>query len=271
MAGEPPKLAPKNRRPKLPWATLLISLAVVVFYLVLSGGFLYISNEPMLSRAFSLGNGPTSLLSHMFVHVGVRHLVGNLVPLLLFGAFLELAIPSWHALLLFFVSGATASLLYALLTPAAPPLVGASAAVSGLMGAALSARPRQALLLLILTPLLLFFAAFPLLQFYSDFHSGQLAQQQSALSSKVDALVQQQKLEEAAAANASLRAVSNQAASEEQGKRREEETPTALSVHVFGALVGVAFLFLADRKALDEGAREFRKMGDELHSFYRMK
>jgi len=250
---------------RVPWATLALSAAILFVYFFLSGGLLFISDQQLYPQAFSLDGTPQSLLSHIFVHVGIKHLVGNVVPLLLFGALVESTV-SFHLLAVFLLSGVFASLLFAFLT-AGTTLVGASAAISGVMGAALAAKPRHALLFLILTPIILFFFIFPGLQAYTDFRAGQLAQQQTTLSQQVVSLVKQQRVEEAAQANASLQEVVAQAAVEEAGKKREEEVSTDTSVHLFGALFGVAYLFLVRRRAFEEGISEFRSLGEDLYSF----
>lgn len=75
------------------------------------------------------------LLSSQFLHGSWDHLLGNMIFLLLFGITMERYWGGWRFLLAYLVSGIGAGLLF---TAAAPhsgvPLVGASGAISGLMG-----------------------------------------------------------------------------------------------------------------------------------------
>lgn len=77
-----------------------------------------------------------TLLSCIFFHGDFMHLLGNMVFLYLVGAILELAIGPLFFLLLYLVTGIAASALFGFIYPTAPgPLIGASGAIAGLMGA----------------------------------------------------------------------------------------------------------------------------------------
>ncbi|MFH0780595.1 MAG: rhomboid family intramembrane serine protease [Pseudomonadota bacterium] len=81
-------------------------------------------------------NNRVGLFTHMFLHGGIMHLVGNMVFLWLVGAFLETAIGAISFLALYLVTGICAGSLFGMIYPLSPgPLVGASGAISGLMGA----------------------------------------------------------------------------------------------------------------------------------------
>jgi len=79
--------------------------------------------------------GVTAWLSHMFLHGGVMHLVGNMLFLIAVGLLVELALGSFVLLGLYLLSGLGAAGLFIGLNPqSVVPLVGASGAISGLMG-----------------------------------------------------------------------------------------------------------------------------------------
>jgi membrane associated rhomboid family serine protease len=81
-------------------------------------------------------NNLSGLFTCMFLHGGFMHLVGNMVFLYLVGAILEIAIGPLLFLLLYLVTGICASALFGIVYPTSPgPLVGASGAIAGLMGA----------------------------------------------------------------------------------------------------------------------------------------
>jgi len=79
---------------------------------------------------------PHSVVTHMFVHGGWLHLIGNLFILFLAGPFVEDVWGRPVFLSFYLVGGAFAGLLYALRYPdLAGPLIGASGAVAAVMGA----------------------------------------------------------------------------------------------------------------------------------------
>ncbi len=78
---------------------------------------------------------PITFLTHMFLHGGVGHLVGNMLFLFLIGFALETAFGSLRYLLLYLLGGLGAVTLFWLIYPQTTiPLVGASGAIAGLMG-----------------------------------------------------------------------------------------------------------------------------------------
>ncbi len=77
-----------------------------------------------------------SLFTFQFLHAGWLHLLSNLVFAWVFGADLERAIGFWRFAILYVISGLVAGVAYIVLVPnSAVPLVGASGAVAGLLGA----------------------------------------------------------------------------------------------------------------------------------------
>jgi len=86
------------------------------------------------------------LLTALFLHADWIHLLGNLVFLLIFGLPAERVMGPWRFLLLFLLGGAVANLAAVLLIGAPHRLViGASGAVSAVIGAYLALFPRARL------------------------------------------------------------------------------------------------------------------------------
>lgn len=76
------------------------------------------------------------VFGHMFLHVGWAHLLGNLLFLFLTGPFLEDRWGRSVFLLFYLAAGVSAGLLFTLQSPEAiAPLIGASGAIAGAMGA----------------------------------------------------------------------------------------------------------------------------------------
>ena len=77
-----------------------------------------------------------TVLSHMFLHGGVLHLLGNMWFLWIFGGNVEYRLGSFRYLLFYVVVGMAAATAQVAVGPmSALPMVGASGAISGVLGA----------------------------------------------------------------------------------------------------------------------------------------
>lgn len=105
---------------------------------------------------------PATVLTSLLLHADWLHLLGNLLFLLIFGFAAERALGSRRFLLLFVACGACANLAGAwALSGAAAPIVGASGAVSAIVGAWLALFPRAHLGLVLPLGLYLEFVRVP--------------------------------------------------------------------------------------------------------------
>lgn len=89
---------------------------------------------------------PFSLISHMFIHVGWLHIIGNMYFLWLFGRAIELRIGRPLFVLLYFSAGIAGSFLQGALTPeyfTDIPGIGASGAIAGVLGAHMILYPSE--------------------------------------------------------------------------------------------------------------------------------
>ncbi len=116
---------------------------VTVFLLISNSLILFLSPNDGPSRLDWLMNygfipaehRPLSFLTHMFMHGGAGHLIGNMVFLFLIGFAVETALGSLLYLAFYLLTGLCAVLLFwALNADSTIPLVGASGCVAGLMG-----------------------------------------------------------------------------------------------------------------------------------------
>lgn len=77
-----------------------------------------------------------TLLSAMFIHGGFLHLAGNMIFLYVFADNIEAAIGHWRFLLFYLAGGLVAGVAHTLFNPASTiPAVGASGAISAVLGA----------------------------------------------------------------------------------------------------------------------------------------
>lgn len=89
---------------------------------------------------------PLRLVAAMFLHGGWLHLAGNVAFLAVFGDDVEVKLRRGRFLVLYLVSGLIATLVQSIATPRSElPLVGASGAIAGVLGAFLVLFPRARL------------------------------------------------------------------------------------------------------------------------------
>lgn len=146
---------PTHARPTLRWATPALFMLLWLAYLwasvypdsvrhdlLLDWGTLSGGLAPGSLLHWSQGENWLRLLSALFLHADWAHLLGNLVFLLIFGLPSERVMGPWRFLLLFLLGGAVANLA-AVLTIDNPDrvVIGASGAVSAVIGAYLALFP----------------------------------------------------------------------------------------------------------------------------------
>lgn len=86
---------------------------------------------------------PATLLTSMFIHGNLLHLGGNMLYLWIFGNNIEDAIGHINFIFFYFLCGLIATFTHILITPdSTVPLIGASGAVAGVLGAYLLLYPR---------------------------------------------------------------------------------------------------------------------------------
>lgn len=147
---------PSRRRSSLPWVTpllILVSMAAFVALALLDAEprAVFLRRwgavpETLFPQGFSwqalLDGRPLTLATAVFIHVDWLHLVGNLLFLAIFGLPAERALGPLRFLLLFVLGGALSNLCAVLLLDVPRSVViGASGAVSTLIGAYLALFP----------------------------------------------------------------------------------------------------------------------------------
>lgn len=97
-----------------------------------------------------------TLLTSAFLHAGWVHLAGNMLFLLVFGPIVEQRLGWWRYAALYSASGLVGALTHVVVHPSsASPLVGASAAIAGVLGAHLVLSPHSKITTVI--PALIYF------------------------------------------------------------------------------------------------------------------
>jgi membrane associated rhomboid family serine protease len=137
-----------------PWMTMLLIAANLFAWYSLQG----LGSMPALEQSVVVfgarpcevtgacavqGFGWEALLTSMFMHGGWGHLLGNLLFLWVFGNNIEDSMGHLRFLAFYLLTGVAAGLAHVLLSPlSAMPAVGASGAISGIMGAYILLYPR---------------------------------------------------------------------------------------------------------------------------------
>jgi membrane associated rhomboid family serine protease len=119
---------PDWRRPPIVTLLLILSNCLVFFAAQ--------SEEVVKLYAFTPAeHAPVTFFTHMFLHGNVEHLLGNMVVLFAVGYAVEEVLGGWRLLLFYLLSGIFAVNLFWLLNlDSTQGLVGASGAISGVMG-----------------------------------------------------------------------------------------------------------------------------------------
>ena len=149
-------LTPRERTPFIAWALVLANVGIFVYqYFVLDPGraqAVFIASfaaVPANVGAAVLGQeslvgGLMPLVTSMFLHGGFMHLLGNMWFLWIFGDNVEDELGHFKFLLFYLTCGVLATLAHVVAEPSsAVPLVGASGAIAGVMGAYLMRFPRS--------------------------------------------------------------------------------------------------------------------------------
>lgn len=93
--------------------------------------------------------GVARMISSMFMHGSWMHLIGNMWFLLVFGKGVEAAAGPARFVLFYLLCGLAADCLYVFFSPQSHiPLIGASGAVSGVLGASLMLHPKASITIL---------------------------------------------------------------------------------------------------------------------------
>jgi membrane associated rhomboid family serine protease len=98
---------------------------------------------PGMEYVFEAAPNYLSVFTHMFMHGGWLHIIGNMWFLYVFGDNIEDALGSLRFLLFYLICGLSALVVQVVMSPGSTvPMVGASGAISGIMGAYIVLFPR---------------------------------------------------------------------------------------------------------------------------------
>ena len=154
---------------------IVVNILIFLYEFLLPPDYrnLFIVQHGLVPERFHVAN----LFTSMFLHGGWMHVLGNMWFLWIFGDNIEDAVGHWLYLLFYLGCGVAAAMTQVMLSPySRVPIVGASGAIAGVMGAYLVKFPRSRILTLIFIlffittaeiPAVIMLAYWFLIQFFS--------------------------------------------------------------------------------------------------------
>ncbi|MEO0230538.1 MAG: rhomboid family intramembrane serine protease, partial [candidate division WOR-3 bacterium] len=149
---------PSKRKPLITYSLITINGLVFLYELLLGKNlynfFLRFGFIPFNFTLFLKGGTDypyfLNIITSMFIHGGWAHIIGNMWFLLIFGDNVEDTLGKLNYIILYLTSGVFAVLAQYIITPISKiPLIGASGAISGILGAYLVLFPNAKILSLI--------------------------------------------------------------------------------------------------------------------------
>ena len=128
------------------WVLITANVLVYIATSLISGGiFGGLSNAVVdqfgVSRS-TISSQPWTIITSLFLHDGIYHILGNMLMLYIYGSYLANVINETRLLLLYFVGGLVGNALFLLIAPPLAAAVGASGAIFALGGALAVLRPK---------------------------------------------------------------------------------------------------------------------------------
>lgn len=118
----------------MPVVAIIITCFVLYLATVIASFFGYSLIGYLGMRPASLLAQPWTLITSLFMHAGIWHLLANMLTLYFFGTFLQRLVGTNTLLLVYFVGGIVGNILFILLGPPYATVVGASGAIFALGG-----------------------------------------------------------------------------------------------------------------------------------------
>jgi len=119
------------------WLLIAINLLLFIATLIKQDLILILGLQPA-----SLSLRPWTIVTNLFIHGGIGHILANMITLYFFGSYLSRLIGVRKFLIIYFCGGILGNIFYILLGPPFSIAIGASGAVFALGGVLTVMRPR---------------------------------------------------------------------------------------------------------------------------------
>ncbi|UWR10277.1 rhomboid family intramembrane serine protease [Sulfitobacter mediterraneus] len=156
---------PSGRTPYVTYALMAMNIGIFLSYVPLltepRALYAFYDAWALIPARIGMGQGFEGLFTSMFLHGGWMHLLGNMLFLWIFGDNIEDEMGHVRYLLFYIACGVAAGLAQVWFEPSSRvPMVGASGAIAGVMGAYLLLFPKAKVDILII--FVVFFRIFPI-------------------------------------------------------------------------------------------------------------
>ncbi len=142
-------MAYKGSNPIAVWLLIVINLLLFIATLIEQDLILLLGLAPA-----SFWDRPWTLVTNLFIHASMWHILGNMITLYFFGGFLSRLIGTKKFLLVYFGGGILGNILYLLLAPSPYSIaVGASGAIFALAGVLVVMMPNLRVLVYFIVPM----------------------------------------------------------------------------------------------------------------------
>jgi len=119
------------------WVLIVVNLIVLIATFINRDLIFLFGLQPI-----SFLGKPWTIVTSLFVHAGIGHLIANMITLFFFGRFLCMLVGKTNFLTVYFAGGILGSIFYLILGPPFSIAVGASGAVFALGGVLAVMRPK---------------------------------------------------------------------------------------------------------------------------------
>lgn len=140
-------------KPLFSYTLILINVLVFGYEIMLTPdqSEMMVTNYGAIPQEIIQGQDMYTLLSCMFLHGGWMHLIGNMLFLWVFADNIEAVVGTFNFMIFYIIGGVAASAIHIFFNPYSEvPMVGASGAISAVMGAYLIMFPSSRIKVLIL-------------------------------------------------------------------------------------------------------------------------
>jgi membrane associated rhomboid family serine protease len=127
-----------GHKPLIAYLFIGLNVLVFLFQVTMPGGHQqgFVNTYGMIPVEIRQGDDLYTMLTNMFLHGGWMHLIGNMLFLWVFADNIEAVVGKWRFILFYFGGGIFASLIHLLFNlHSAIPAIGASGAISAVLGA----------------------------------------------------------------------------------------------------------------------------------------
>lgn len=119
------------------WLLIAINLILYMVTLIEPDFILHLGLQPA-----SFLDRPWTLVTNLFIHANIWHILANMITLYFFGSYLSRLLGTKKFLIVYFAGGILGNILFILLAPSYSIAVGASGAIFALGGVLTAMRPR---------------------------------------------------------------------------------------------------------------------------------